>query len=283
VEWLGQHPDIEDIVGRKLPLHTWKTQPYVPSPVPLGTVPGRSRAAREALQLLLDGNNRFLEGRPGKKQINLNASPSAIILGGAECRVPIEDLFDVEPGRTIVQRVVGSIAGTQERTAFASMEYAILKWKPQVLVVLMESNSPIIEAALTQLRGDFQPRAPIKVVLDQLMVSALRAVQQVQRLEGGLTAAGRDLKTRQLATELSAFYSIELLLNSKRIRDQVDAGLLELHAAVTDSTTGRVRFLGEHPMQEKMMQACSIFETLDSDGDGIISRDEWQSAFASLT
>ncbi len=39
-----------------------------------------------------------------------------------EFRVPIENLFDVEPGRLVVQRILGSFAGNQCKTAFASIE-----------------------------------------------------------------------------------------------------------------------------------------------------------------
>ena len=45
----------------------------------------------------------------------------------------------------------------------------------------MESASPIIEAALQQMRGQLLPRAPIRVVLNHVMVSALRATQEAER------------------------------------------------------------------------------------------------------
>ena len=59
----------------------------------------------------------------------------------------------------------------------------------------MESASPIIEAALQQMRGQLLPRAPIRVVLNHVMVSALRATQEAERDEvspgGEVAAQGR--------------------------------------------------------------------------------------------
>ena len=279
IKWLGQHPDLEKIIGRRLHFHRWKSQPYVPASIPLGDNPARSPSARAALRLLQDGNLRFSSGKPIAKVHDLDVRPSAIVLGGAESRVPIEDVFDVEPGRIVVQRVVGSIAGTQERTAFSSIEYALETWEPPLLLVLVQTNSPIIEAALKQLGGEHQPRAPIKVVLDQLMVSSLRAVMESKDSEAHLSAAGLDLKMRQLATELSAFYSIEMLLRSRRIRRRIEAGTLELHAGVMDASTGRVRYFGEHPMQASMIETAKTIDRLERDEHGVIPRSRWQSAF----
>ena len=47
--------------------------------------------------------------------------------------------------------------------------------------MLVESASPIIDAALQQLRGQLLPRAPVRVVLNHVMVSAMRATQEVER------------------------------------------------------------------------------------------------------
>lgn len=126
------------------------------------------------------------------------------------------------------------------------------------------------------------PSAPMRGVLDRVMVSAVRARQQVAprqplsslaptprwRSEGERanihacfprhashaqvdgekikTAAGRTSAIRLLTTELNAFYSIEQLLRSKVIRKAV-AGGLELHAAVLDEQSGVVKSLGPHP------------------------------------
>jgi len=279
IEWLGEHPDLEVLCGREMPMHRWKVTPY-------STVQswdnnaGRSKATQTIIKDLVEGNDRFVTGQWNfKSPVGSDVPPSAIVLGGSEYRVPIEDLFDVEPGRLVVQRVLGSVAGMQERTAFASIEYALARWKPSLLLVLVESNSPIIEAAIRQLRGQYLPRAPIRVVLDHVMVSALRATQQTDQISS-LSAAGRELRITQLATELNCLYSMELLLKSKVIRDMVLAGKVELHAAIMESGTGKVRFLGEHPKQLEIIQAADLRDMTFANGlSATLAREEWKTPF----
>jgi len=57
-----------------------------------------------------------------------------------------------------------------------------------------------------------------------------------------------------MATELNALYTIEqLLIHSSIIRDAVKNRGLELHAAVLDPTTGKVDFVGQHPLVKEIL------------------------------
>ena len=174
--------------------------------------------------------------------------PFAIVVGGAEVRVPIEKIFDAGPGELVVQRCMGSTAGRRGGTLFKSLEYAIVRFAPQLLLVLGESHSKIIGAALKQVSGASAPLAPMRAVLDQVMVSAMRAVTQMGK-ETAMTTAGREMKIRQLSVELNAFYTIEQLLTSPIIRNAVRHHGLQLHAAILNEHTGVVDFVGQHPMQ----------------------------------
>ena len=89
-------------------------------------------------------------------------------------------------------------------------------------------------------------------VLDQVMVAARRAAVQVER-DPATTAAGREIKLMQLASELNALYSIEQLMCSPIIREAVRSRGLELHAAVLHSRTGEVEFIGRHPLEAAFM------------------------------
>ena len=66
--------------------------------------------------------------------------PFAIVIGGAEVRVPLEKIFDASPGDLVVQRCMGSIAGRRGATLFDSVEYAVVRFAPKLLLVLGESN-----------------------------------------------------------------------------------------------------------------------------------------------
>ncbi|EOD23420.1 hypothetical protein EMIHUDRAFT_239690 [Emiliania huxleyi CCMP1516] len=241
--------------------------------------PAVSERARRVITMLRQGNDRFCAGRWHYRTpcgLEGSAPPCAVVLGGSESRVPIEDLFDVEPGRLVVQRVLGSVAGLKERTAYSSIQYAVMRWKPPVLLVLVESSSAVVTAAIEELRGHYLPRAPVRAVLEHIMVSAQRAIRQVEE-DASLTAAGREIKAQRLTTELNCLYSMEMMLASKNIRDVVRTGEVELLAAIMETGTGKIRFIGPHPRQDDVIRAADLRERTYAAGPAsILSREDWE-------
>uniref|UniRef100_A0A7S4BZ90 carbonic anhydrase n=2 Tax=Chrysotila carterae TaxID=13221 RepID=A0A7S4BZ90_CHRCT len=254
VEFYGEHPELEKIVGKDLPVYKFRNTEYTLR-MSASASPGRSATAQASLQRLAQGNERFVKGTTKKLSASKEAEPFAIILGMAAKCVVMERVFDVAPGELLVQRVAGSIAGRKDSTLFASVEYAIGRWKPKLMVVLADSSSKVVRAAIDQASGDVIPTPPKRGVLDRVMVSAMRAKMQVDSSTKKMTAAGRDLRIQQLTTELNAFYTIEQLLQSDIIREAVVEDGLELHAAVLDEQTGVVKMLGEHPALEGIVGA----------------------------
>lgn len=140
--------------------------------------------------------------------------PFAIIVSGAEIQLPIETIFDVGAGELIVQQCAGSIAGRtlaarrndtnfalrshwcandQHRpgtgvwagpgaTLFDSIEYAVSRFAPKLLVVMGESYSILMDKALEQISGAAMPpevigSAGLTSVLNRLMISAMYATR----------------------------------------------------------------------------------------------------------
>lgn len=262
IEWLGQHPDLEKIVGHPMPLHKWKVSPYV---VAQGRKACRG-VATEALDCLREGNARFVRGamlrRPAQE---LGGEPFAILLGGGEVRMPIEKIFDMAEGTVVAQRTLGGLQNSHGEvdTATASVEYAVVRYQPKLIVVLGESESKIVDTALKQIAGFAAPSEPMQKVLADVMVSAQRAVNQVAT-EHIATSAGRDRRIRQLTVELNTLYTIEQLLFSRIIRDAVRDGVLEIHAAILNHQTGVVDFVGEHPMLEEMIRHHDSQEKMEA-------------------
>mmetsp|Transcript_23480 Transcript_23480/g.45719 ORF Transcript_23480/g.45719 Transcript_23480/m.45719 type:complete len:778 (+) Transcript_23480:30-2363(+) len=244
VEFMGEHPELEKIVGKELPTYKFRNSEYT-SRASATASPGRSALARASLQRLTVGNERFVKGESQKA--DETSEPHSIVIGMACQRVPVEKVFDAAPGELLVQRVSGGIAGKEGSTLFSSVEYSISRYNPKTLVVLADSDSKIVRAAIDQVSGDVIPSAPQRGVLDRVMVSAMRAKMQVDSSSKKMTSAGRDLKIQQVTTELNAFYTIEQLLKSDIVRKAVVEDGLELHAAVLDEQTGAVKMLGEHP------------------------------------
>jgi len=167
-------------------------------------------------------------------------------------RVPIEKIFDVGPGDLIVQRCMGSIAGRRGGTLFNSIEYAVVRFAPKLLLVMGESDSAVISSALSQVAGSDVPSVAMRGVLDRVMVSAMRAKQQVDK-DPALTAAGRLMKIHHLSVELNALYTIEQLMTSPVIRRAVGHFGLEVHAAVLNEKSGEVEMVGKHPQQDELL------------------------------
>src|SRR5437588_4980362 len=83
------------------------------------------------LNMLLDGNKRFVEGRllhPGRTPTEFRAlaqgqKPVAAIVGCADSRVPPEVIFDQGVGDLFVVRVAGNIVRDAGPTVKGSVEY----------------------------------------------------------------------------------------------------------------------------------------------------------------
>ena len=111
------------------------------------------------------------------------------------------------------------------------------------------------------------PSEAMRFVLNQVMVSAMRAAVQAQK-DPAVTAAGRDMKIAQIANELNTLYTIEQLMRSAIVRNAVRHHGLELHGGILDATTGEVEFIGRHPQEAELMneeRQPRSFLTLRSD------------------
>jgi len=250
VEWMGEHPDLETLVGKELPYWKWKTMKYTRDTS--ATVTSDNPKVQAAVNKLVRGNERFKEGlytrNPSTPEV---PDPFAIVIGGGEVRVPIEQMFDVQPGELVVQRVMGNIAGRFGGTLVNSIEFALARYDPKLLLVLGDSQSRIVKTALEQSTGATVPSPALQYVIDRVMVSAIRAKKQVES-EQSFTAAGRDIQIQRLTVELNTFYTIEQLLRSPIVRAAVRDGL-ELQAGILNGKTGHVDMIGNHPALDAFM------------------------------
>ena len=109
--------------------------------------------ANVALQMLKDGNERYLKGDliqkssySADRQVlsSSGQKPFAAILTCSDSRVAPEIFFDQKLGDIFIVRNAGNIA---DETALGSFEYAIEHLKIRLLVVCGHSNCGAIEAA----------------------------------------------------------------------------------------------------------------------------------------
>jgi len=249
VEFLGQHPKLAEIIGENMPVYKWKAEPYVYRPVPMGP------EAQKIVDQLRMGNMNFVSGcqQSWRRTVQSLEEPSAMIIYGTEVRIDAQTLFDTPPGALLAQRSLGNIVGASGGTLYSSIEYAVARFFPKVLIVLGYSDSPIVRYGIEQVQGSAVAPPPMRTVLDRISVSTVRALQQVGE-NSARTLAGSDMKVMRLAVEFNVLYAIERLILTSAILRKAIKGGMELQGAVLDHVTGSVEFMGSHPMCAELME-----------------------------
>ncbi len=114
-------------------------------------------SAQAALKNLMDGNARFAAGRPQSRpsiervrKLASGQTPFATVLACADSRVPVETLFDREPGDIFVVRLAGNFAND---AALGSIEYATAVLKTPLVMVLGHTSCGAVQAALDFVRS----------------------------------------------------------------------------------------------------------------------------------
>jgi len=192
-------------------------------------VPPRTPA--EALDLLLAGNARFVDGRAAghdlvarREQVAGEQRPFAVILSCSDSRVPAELVFDQGLGDLFVCRVAGNIL---EPIVVGSIEYAVAQFSPQLVLVMGHERCGAVTAAVELLNGGESPAGSIHAVVD-----ALGAV-----LEPGMSvddaARANTLAGARTLSERSAI-----------VRRAEESGALRVVPAEYSLDSGRVELLG---------------------------------------
>lgn len=129
-----------------------------------GAGPARSAGTPdEALALLTQGAARFSAGAPVNcnsqtarmAKLGAGQNPVAIVLGCSDSRVPLDTIFDQQPGSIFGVRVAGNYANVD---GLGSMEYGVAVLKALVIVVLGHSGCGAVHAALDFVKnGTIQP------------------------------------------------------------------------------------------------------------------------------
>jgi carbonic anhydrase len=113
--------------------------------------------AADALQLLRDGNRRFVANARShdsatearRAEVAAGQEPFAIILGCSDSRVPAEIVFDQGLGDLFVIRVAGNIVAPSQ---VGSVEFAAERYGTRLVVVLGHSQCGAILATIDELK-----------------------------------------------------------------------------------------------------------------------------------
>lgn len=211
--------------------------------------------ADQALAMLREGNMRFLTGkvqRPNsdaarRAETATGQAPFAIVLSCADSRVPVELAFDRGIGDVFVIRVAGNVSDTDE---IGTIEYGVGHLHAPLVVVMGHSACGAVQAVASG--------AEVHGSIPGLVDNIIPAVEWVKANRPELT--GDALVAA--AVEANVWQSIDdLLSESQEVRTAVESSGVKVVGAVYDIATGRVRFMGEHPYQSKIIQAARSMDS----------------------
>jgi carbonic anhydrase len=118
--------------------------------------PQNNVSADEALQLLVNGNRRYVDGTPKqhdfkneREALTRGQNPYAGILSCADSRIAPEYAFDAGRGDLFVCRVAGNFANPD---TIASFEYAIAILNTPLLMVLGHRACGAVDAAIKSIK-----------------------------------------------------------------------------------------------------------------------------------
>lgn len=196
--------------------------------------------ANEALELLKDGNHRFVNNLKLNRDLLMQMNetkdgqqPFAAILSCMDSRTSAELIFDQGLGDIFSIRIAGNIISTG---ILGSLEYAVAVAGSKLIVVLGHSNCGAIKGAcdhvqmgnLTDLLSEIEP-----------------SVANENTIKDNRSSANDEFV--QAVATLNVKHSVEQIMErSEIIRNMVNEGKIGIAAAMYDVATGDVTFLDHY-------------------------------------
>ena len=198
--------------------------------------------AEEALDLLKNGNQRFVHGETNhtkllthqqRAEMAQSQEPFAIVLGCSDSRVPAEMVFDQGLGDLFVIRVAGNIVAPSQ---VGSVEFAAESFHCPIVIVLGHTHCGAIHSTIDALRN------PDKTSSANLMSIVNRVRPSVEILMQ--TELKDDLEKLSVhAIRSNVFASVNQLRHGSAVLESLIAqGKLKVVGAEYSLETGEVTF-----------------------------------------
>ncbi|MCX4817899.1 carbonic anhydrase [Streptomyces sp. NBC_01239] len=172
---------------------------------------------RDAFELLLAGNHRFVAGTPEhpnqnaarRAEIAPGQQPFAVLFGCSDSRLAAEIIFDRGLGDLFVVRTAGHVMGPE---VLGSIEYGVDILGCPLIVVLGHDSCGAVGAACAALEDGMTPAGYIRDVVERVTPSVLAA-----------RAAGHVEPEEILVEHIR--HTVDLLLDRSRVlAEKVAAG-----------------------------------------------------------
>ena len=194
-------------------------------------------SADDALQRLIDGNERFRRGevRFPTTQNEIFArlahgqTPYATILGCSDSRVPPELIFGAGLGELFVVRVAGNVYSPE---VSGSLQYAGAHLNTCLFVVLGHAECGAVKAALDTKLHAVQQRSRIQILVDDIMPGL-----------PDLDPQSPPSLQLERAVEANVRWTMRQILDSPEGKVAVAEGHKRLVGGIYEIASGHVRFL----------------------------------------
>jgi carbonic anhydrase len=195
-------------------------------------------SADEALQRLIDGNERFLQGKARLNGLMIRETlaelvggqhPFATILGCSDSRVPPELIFDAGLGELFVVRVAGNVLSPE---VAGSLQYAGAHLRTPLIVVLGHEGCGAIQATLEMMHKGVRQRSRIQLLVDSILPA-------LTGLDPQLPPSAQYAR----AVEMNARWTVRTIIESPEGQAGMAEGRVKCVGAIYEIETGRVRFL----------------------------------------
>jgi carbonic anhydrase len=198
----------------------------------------RPRTPAQALEMLLDGNERFVVG--GRLHPNQDADrraalapsqdPFAVIFGCADSRLAAEIIFDRGLGDLFVVRTAGNVIGPE---VLGSIEYGVEALNAPLIAVLGHDSCGAVAAAMTAMVDGVTSTGFMRDVVERVMLSVL--------------AARDGLTDPDAVSEEHIRYTVGLLVDrSRTIAQRVADGSCAVVGLSYRLAEGSVRVIASH-------------------------------------
>lgn len=169
-------------------------------------------SAKDALQKLIDGNQRYVTGdnslHTHNSDLVAGQNPFAVILGCSDSRVAPEIIFDQGSGDLFVVRVAGNVVGP---LGLGSVEYAVQQLGVHLVVVLGHTGCGAVNATLSELENPSPDLSHgIKTVVDSIKQSLITADLDVDKaIRENIRVSVKDLESTGASQIVGAEFCLE--------------------------------------------------------------------------
>ena len=169
-------------------------------------------SAKDALQKLVDGNQRYISGDNSLHTHNSDLvdgqKPFAVIMGCSDSRVAPEIIFDQGSGELFVIRVAGNVVGS---LGLGSVEYAVEQLGVQLVVVLGHTGCGAVNATLSELENPSPDLSHgMKTVVDSIKQSLIAVDLDVDKaVRENIRVSVKDLEVAGASRVVGAEFCLE--------------------------------------------------------------------------